>query len=106
MGMVSDEVGVPWSVERRFRVTEVFLALLWVSLSILEYIHIPGGLEDGWMRALFEQKPKFCKGTMYVTEEAANVEFSSVAHQRIYLFSSPIVLCRVGTSLSRSAHLI
>jgi hypothetical protein len=24
------EVGKPWSVERRFRVTEVFLAVLWV----------------------------------------------------------------------------
>ena len=23
-------VGTPWSVERRFRVTEVFLAVLWV----------------------------------------------------------------------------
>lgn len=34
-------VGAPWSVERRFRVTEVFLAVLWVcildssSLSVL-----------------------------------------------------------------------
>ena len=24
-------VGAPWSVERRFRVTEVFLAVLWVG---------------------------------------------------------------------------
>lgn len=28
----SDNEVLPWSVERRFRVTEVFLALLWVSL--------------------------------------------------------------------------
>jgi len=38
--MVGDEEGVLWSVERRFRVTEVFLALLWVSLSILECIYM------------------------------------------------------------------
>ena len=25
------QVGAPWSVERRFRVTEVFLAVLWVG---------------------------------------------------------------------------
>ena len=25
-----EEIGAPWSVERRFRVTEVFLAVLWV----------------------------------------------------------------------------
>lgn len=28
-------VGVPWSVERRFRVTEVFLAVLWVWIPLL-----------------------------------------------------------------------
>jgi len=27
-----EEVGAPWSVERRFRVTEVFLAVLWVRI--------------------------------------------------------------------------
>ena len=27
--------GVPWSVERRFRVTEVFLAVLWVRTYFL-----------------------------------------------------------------------
>ena len=29
-----EEIGAPWSVERRFRVTEVFLAVLWVCVSI------------------------------------------------------------------------
>jgi hypothetical protein len=29
-----EEIGAPWSVERRFRVTEVFLAVLWVCDSI------------------------------------------------------------------------
>jgi hypothetical protein len=27
-----EEIGAPWSVERRFRVTEVFLAVLWVCI--------------------------------------------------------------------------
>jgi len=26
-----EAIGAPWSVERRFRVTEVFLAVLWVG---------------------------------------------------------------------------
>jgi hypothetical protein len=29
-----EEIGAPWSVERRFRVTEVFLAVLWVCISM------------------------------------------------------------------------
>lgn len=29
-----EEIGPPWSVERRFRVTEVFLAVLWVCISV------------------------------------------------------------------------
>jgi hypothetical protein len=33
--MENDEAGIEWSVEKRFRVTEVFLAVLWVC--ILEY---------------------------------------------------------------------
>ena len=32
--MVEDENGGPWSFERRFMVTEVFLALLWVSFAL------------------------------------------------------------------------
>jgi hypothetical protein len=28
----NEEIGAPWSVERRFRVTEVFLAVLWVCI--------------------------------------------------------------------------
>lgn len=28
--LAADAEGKPWSVERRFRVTEVFLAVLWV----------------------------------------------------------------------------
>jgi len=27
----ADGMGAPWSVERRFRITEVFLAILWVG---------------------------------------------------------------------------
>jgi len=30
--LLEEEVGGVWSVERRFRVTEVFLAVLWVCL--------------------------------------------------------------------------
>jgi hypothetical protein len=32
-------IGVPWSVERRFRVTEVFLAVLWVWIFPLAAAH-------------------------------------------------------------------
>jgi hypothetical protein len=31
----AEAVGVAWSVEKRFRVTEVFLAVLWVWISPL-----------------------------------------------------------------------
>lgn len=30
-----DSVGVSWCVERRFRVTEVFLAVLWVWIIVV-----------------------------------------------------------------------
>ena len=34
-----EAIGAPWSVERRFRVTEVFLAVLWVWIfSLLERV--------------------------------------------------------------------
>lgn len=31
----AEPVGMAWSVEKRFRVTEVFLAVLWVWISLL-----------------------------------------------------------------------
>ena len=34
-GVLDGAIGAPWSVERRFRVTEVFLAVLWVGLLFL-----------------------------------------------------------------------
>ena len=40
-------VGSPWSVERRFRVTEVFLAVLWVWISFfIRWISIGTRLGD------------------------------------------------------------
>ena len=34
IGKKAEAVGAPWSVERRFRVTEVFLAVLWVWILV------------------------------------------------------------------------
>jgi len=34
IGRKAEVVGAPWSVERRFRVTEVFLAVLWVWILV------------------------------------------------------------------------
>jgi hypothetical protein len=41
----SEAVGAPWSVERRFRVTEVFLAVLWVWISLSSW--------DGRVKPIF-----------------------------------------------------
>jgi polyferredoxin len=35
-----ENAGAPWSVEKRFRVTEVFLAVLWVCFALFLEIHI------------------------------------------------------------------
>ena len=59
-----------WSVEQRFRVTEVFLAILWVILL--------GTLNDSW-------------------DEADEWTLYSVLQLRIFRSSLPIVLCRDGT---------
>jgi hypothetical protein len=32
LGVRPEATGAPWSVEKRFRVTEVFLAVLWVGI--------------------------------------------------------------------------
>lgn len=59
-----------WSVEQRFRVTEVFLAILWVILL--------GTLND-------------------TCDEADEWTVYSVLQLRIFHFSSPIVSCHDGT---------
>lgn len=54
-GMAS--IGEAWSVEKRFRVTEVFLAILWVNrkiffhfkLQVSSSIGAEGGHETGWL---------------------------------------------------------
>jgi hypothetical protein len=42
-------VGAPWSVERRFRVTEVFLAVLWVWMLFLGDVSSVGNAWFGYM---------------------------------------------------------
>jgi hypothetical protein len=48
----AEAIGALWSVEKRFRVTEVFLAVLWVwiSLSMLEVLQDVGPVLD-WISA-------------------------------------------------------
>jgi hypothetical protein len=41
-----EEIGAPWSVERRFRVTEVFLAVLWVCISLEVELDALQGIEE------------------------------------------------------------
>lgn len=99
--MVEGEGG--WSVERRFRVTEVFLALLWVSLIS------PLPLGRSVMRRrkkTLEIQEESCiggcgcavalRGTACWKDGRLTWDYSAV-HQRIYLSFSRTASCRAGT---------
>ncbi|KAG0650573.1 hypothetical protein D0Z07_3204 [Hyphodiscus hymeniophilus] len=73
-GVLVGAVGAPWSVERRFRVTEVFLAVLWVCSGILSLLlfeadagcQMEKKIDDGNLRVCAWKKvPRGCDTNLW-----------------------------------------